>query len=325
MSASEFEIIRRYFDKTISRHDVLLGIGDDCALVTPPDGKQIAMTADTLVSGVHFPSNTSAQDIAYKSIAVNLSDLAAMGAEPAWLMLALTIPESDEHWLSAFAESFHTTCLHYGVQLIGGDTTRGPLSVTVHAAGFVESHRCMRRDAAKSGDRIYVTGSLGDAALGLRLLQAELTEGESIADIDYLLSRLNRPEPRVAFGIAISEFSRCAIDISDGLLADLGHVVRASDCGAQLFLDRLPLSDALRNVYSNNGEIPESQLVLSGGDDYELCFTLRAEYENTVTKLAEQHALQVTQVGVITNAGGIVCMDANGGEIDFAQSGYQHF
>jgi thiamine-monophosphate kinase len=325
MSASEFDIIRRYFTVLNTRGDVVLGVGDDCALLSPPPGKLLAMTMDTLIAGVHFPDNTSAIDIASKSIAVNLSDLAAMGAEPAWLTLALTLPEINEEWLQEFSRTFQHQAQTYGVQLVGGDTTRGALSISVQATGFVAADRVMRRDAANLGDSIYVTGTLGDAALALRLLRSDMFAGEHSEDTEYLLSRLNRPEPRVVFAQAISACARCAIDVSDGLLADLGHIVNASHCGAQLELAALPLSSALLNIYANNNEKVDLQNVLCGGDDYELCFTVNPEFESELQQLAEQHGLRIAKIGQITDSGIIECLDQQARPVSFPATGYQHF
>ena len=325
MSASEFDIIRRYFHAEKIRDDIVLGIGDDCALLAPPAGKQLAVTVDTLVAGVHFPHQASPEDIAFKAIAVNLSDLAAMGAQPAWLTLALTMPESNEPWLQAFAHSFHQTAKTFGVELIGGDTTRGPLSITVQATGFVDSNKALRRDAARPGDAIYVTGTLGDAALGLRLLKANLTAGEVSADVDYLHKRLNRPEPRVEFGQAITAYAACAIDISDGLLADLGHIVQASTCGAQLFIEHIPLSNALLAIYRSHAESVDMQSVLSGGDDYELCICLDPNKEGAIMQCAREHKLRLTRVGVITASSTIECVDSKGRVYDYSATGFQHF
>jgi thiamine-monophosphate kinase len=325
MHPGEFDIIRRYFTPGDSRDDIVLGVGDDCALLSPPAGKLQATTVDTLVAGVHFPINTSAADIAYKAIAVNLSDLAAMAAEPAWLTLALTLPDVDENWLEDFSRAFQQTAQRYGVQLIGGDTTHGPLSITIQATGFVAADRVMRRDAAKPGDHIYITGTIGDAALALRLYQADLLKNENGEDAEYLLSRLNRPEPRVDFAQAVSAYARCAIDVSDGLLADLGHIISASNCGARLELDALPLSEALLSVYANNHEDVDLLNVLSGGDDYELCLTINPELEQEVQKLSEKLNLSLTKIGQITESGTIECIDQQGCPVSFTIAGYQHF
>lgn len=325
MYTSEFDIIRRYFTLDDSRQDIVLGVGDDCALLSPPAGMLQATTVDTLIAGVHFPINTSAADIACKAIAVNLSDLAAMAAEPAWLTLALTLPDVDENWLEDFSRAFHKTAQHYGVQLIGGDTTRGPLSITVQATGFVSADRVMRRDAAKPGDNIYLTGTIGDAALALRMHQTGLLQSENSDNAEYLLSRLNCPEPRVEFAQAVSAYARCAIDVSDGLLADLGHIISASHCGARLELDALPLSEAFLSVYTNNSEDVDLLNVLSGGDDYELCLTVNPELEYEFKQISQSFNLRLTKIGQITDSGSIECIDQQGRLVDFTTAGYQHF
>lgn len=325
MSASEFDIIQRYFTVTPSRDDVVLAIGDDAALLAPRSDRQLAITVDTLIAGVHFPETTSAADIACKAIAVNLSDLAAMAAEPAWLTLALTLPTIDEPWLAEFSQAFHNMTQHYGVALIGGDTTRGALGITVQAMGYVRQDKVLRRDAADVGDDVYVTGTLGDAALALRLLQSDLFDGEAKADREFLLSRLNRPTPRVEFALALADYTSCAIDVSDGLLADLGHITTASDCGAEIELSCLPFSSALLNVYANNTDSPDLQSVLTGGDDYELCFTLKPEHAEAVKQIAQTLDLRVTRIGSITASGEIVCRDQQGDMVGFSNRGYQHF
>ena len=260
---SEFDIISEYFKQlTPQRPEVVLGIGDDCALVELPQGKQLAVTTDTLNVGIHFPERTDADDIGYKSLAVNLSDLAAMGAEPAWASLNLSLPASDTDWLRGFSQGFAELAREYNVQLIGGDTTRGPLSITVQLMGWVEPHQCLRRDAARPGDLIYVSGTLGDAALGIKAL---LGEAKDVPE--HCIQRLLRPRPRVELGQALSSCSRCAIDISDGLIADLGHILERSQCGARIELERIPLSPAFSGFYG--ADIPWTD-VLSFGDDYEL-------------------------------------------------------
>ena len=256
MASGEFSLIRKYFQPQACKNNVTLGIGDDCAVVSVPEGRQVAVTTDTLVAGVHFPADTPPADIAWKAIAVNLSDLAAMGAEPAWITLALALPEQDDDWLSAFSDSFHYTAGKYGVHLIGGDTTRGPLTITLQAMGLVDPDRCMRRDAARPGDAIYVSGTLGDAAAGLKILRQQQTVSEAH---DWLVNRLNRPEPRVELGIQVSEFCRCGIDISDGLAADLGHILEASRCGATVNIDRVPLSRQLVEYSVSRDDSPGLQ------------------------------------------------------------------
>lgn len=317
---SEFDLINRYFKYLpCQRTDVLLGIGDDCALLQPPAGKQLAMTADTLVAGVHFPVNTPAVDIGYKSLAVNLSDLAAMGAEPAWAMLALTLPVADENWLQQFMSGFSELACEHGVQLIGGDTTSGPLSITVQLTGFVTPDQVLRRDAAKPGDKIYVSGTLGDAALGLKKCLGHIASKNSLL---HCVSRLNRPDPRVALGRELLAVCRCSIDISDGLMADLGHIVNASCCAANIYLNKLPLSDELQKFYGND---IDWSVVATGGDDYELCFTLPPQHEPLLKIIAEKTHTRLTCIGEIISGKGVHCFDEAGREVGFANAGYNHF
>ena len=323
MAAGEFSLINTYF-KTPSTHpDVSLGIGDDCAVVSIPEGKQLAVTTDTLVDGIHFPTETSPADIASKAIAVNLSDLAAMGARPAWLMLAMTLPEVDECWISDFADSFHATANRYQVELIGGDTTQGPLSITIQAMGLVDPQRIMRRDGARPGDAIYISGTLGDAAAGLKILQQGQLIDENQA---WLVSRLKRPQARVELGHSASAFCRCAIDISDGLAADLGHILEASDCGATVNIDRIPLSHQLVE-YSNNRNEVDWNRVLSGGDDYELCLVVAPENENRLLQLAGELSLPLTRIGTIEAEarGALNFIDESGAKYLLNDTGYEHF
>jgi len=321
MATGEFNLINKFFLSPSTRKEVSLGIGDDCAIVSVPEGKQLAITADTLVDGVHFPSNTSPQDIACKAIAVNLSDLAAMGAEPAWLTLALTLPRVDESWLESFSDSFRKTAEKYNVQLIGGDTTQGPLSITVQAMGFAGPDNIMRRDGARPGDVIYVSGTLGDAAAGLRILQ----RGQAIdANNAWLVDRLNRPEPRVDLGLKVSAYCKCAIDISDGLAADLGHILEASDCGATVNIDRIPLSHQLVEYSVNRNEV-DWEMVLSGGDDYELCLVVAPDNENKLMQIASEISLPLTRVGTIEEHTALNIVDETGAKYLLDRSGYEHF
>ncbi len=325
MSASEFDIIRRYFTRSSCRADVVLGIGDDAAILKVPAGKLLAISIDTLVAGVHFPHTTSAQDIAWKSVAVNLSDLAAMGATPAWLTLALTLPTVDETWLADFANSFYQICDRYSISLVGGDTTYGPLAISVQAHGFIDAELAMRRDAAMPGDAIYVTGTLGDAALALCLLQSELLTEQPLDVAQYLLTRLNRPQPQVEFALRAARVARCAIDISDGLLADLGHITQASACGAEIMLDAIPLSEGLCALYREHDEQVNLESVLSGGDDYELCLAVNPQYENELMQMAMALNVRLTRIGMITVGEGVRCLDAQQREVRFSRRGYQHF
>ena len=317
---SEFDLINKYFKSaTAERSDVILGIGDDAAVLQAPANMQLVMTADTLIASVHFPQNTSAVDIGYKALAVNLSDLAAMGAMPAWAMLAISLPTADEHWLRDFMQGFSELARLHGVQLIGGDTTSGPLSITVQLTGFVAPGKLMRRDKAKAGDKIYVSGTLGDAALGL---QYALQKISTATPLPYCLSRLNRPEPRVSLGRELIAFNRCGIDVSDGLLADLGHITRASGCAATIHLDQLPLSDELKAYFGNDCDW---SLIVTGGDDYELCFTLPAQHGFVLDAIAKKLQIQLTCIGEIVAGDGVQCFDSGGGAVNFDKSGYNHF
>ena len=321
MATGEFNLIKKYFFSPSNRKEVLLGIGDDCAIVSVPEDKQLAITTDTLVDGVHFPSNTLPEDIACKAIAVNLSDLAAMGAEPAWLTLALSLPRVDESWIKSFSDSFSMAAEKYNVQLIGGDTTQGPLSITVQAMGFVEPDNIMRRDGARPGDVIYVSGTLGDAAAGLRILQ----QGQAIdAKKAWLVNRLNRPQARVELGLKASAYCKCAIDISDGLAADLGHVLEASNCGATVNIDSIPLSHQLVEYSVNRNEV-DWEMVLSGGDDYELCLVVNPENENELMQTASEISLPLTRVGVIEEHNSLNIVDNTGAKYLLDRGGYEHF
>lgn len=324
MSATEFEIIRRYFTRQQpQRADVIAGIGDDAAVLQVPADSELVVCIDTLVAAVHFPEATPAAAIGHKALAVNLSDLAAMGATPAWATLSLTLPDSDPVWLGDFSEAFFRLADRYGVQLVGGDTTRGPLSVTVQAHGFVPRGRALRRQGAQPGDRIYVTGTLGDAGLALQL-------GDH-AD-NTIRQRLDYPEPRVAAGQLLREFASAAIDVSDGLLADLGHLLETDGAGASpgasIDIDALPRSAEFTAALQQAGFAqPDLYYVLplSAGDDYELCFTVPAQSCEVVEATLSNQALECTAIGVIEQQPGIRCHKANGDVYHPVSRGYQHF
>ena len=317
---SEFDLINQYFKSAaINRKDVVLGIGDDCALLSPPPGKLLAISTDTLISGVHFPHTTSAENIGYKSLAVNLSDLAAMGADPAWVSLAISLPDANDIWLAAFMRGFNQLASAYNVSLIGGDTTRGTLSVSVNIVGFVEAGSALRRSAAKAGHIICVTGTLGDAGAGLDIV---LNQKTLTGDNEFLVDRLNRPQPRINAGQILSRYAVAAIDISDGLLSDLSHICEASQCGANIHLEKIPLSVQLINYYEAT---PDWQAIINAGDDYELCFCCAAdEVEAIQQQMAEQH-LQMTPIGEITEAAGINCLLHNKLQNFAINNGYNHF
>lgn len=271
MACGEFSLIARYFDRVrSSRFDVETGIGDDCALLNIPEKQTLAISTDTLVSGIHFLPDIDPADLAYKALAVNVSDLAAMGADPAWLTLALTLPSVDEAWLEAFSDSLFEQLNYYDMQLIGGDTTKGPLSMTLGIHGYVPAGRALKRSGAKPGDWIYVTGTPGDSAAGLAILQNRLTVKDA-ADSAWLVQRHLRPTPRILHGQALRDLASSAIDLSDGLISDLGHILKASQCGARIDLDALPYSEAVQR-HVDAGQA--MRWALSGGEDYELCFTV---------------------------------------------------
>jgi thiamine-monophosphate kinase len=322
MNNSEFDVIKQYFTFSDQRRDVLLAGGDDCAIVSVPDGKRLVVTTDTLISGVHFPEKTSPEDIAYKALMVNLSDLAAMGATPAWVTLAISLPEINETWLSAFSQQFSTVLEKYDISLIGGDTTRGNLSITIQAMGFSEAENILRRDSAKVGDKIFVTGNIGDAAVGLHSIVNNLAD-KKLADC---VERLNRPQARVEFAEELTQYSRCAIDISDGLVADLGHVIDASNCGARIRLSDIPLSSATSYYFAQyHKKFIDWSMVLTQGDDYELCFTVSIDDVSAVEALAKKHQLKISCIGEITGSAELRIYDENNALVDFESTGFKHF
>ncbi|MEW5756673.1 MAG: thiamine-phosphate kinase [Pseudomonadota bacterium] len=319
MARSEFSLIASYFSRLgAARDDVRLGVGDDAAIVTVAAGYELAIAVDTMVSGVHFFPDTDPYLIGYKLLAVNLSDMAAMGAEPNWMTLALTVPQADEHWLEDFSKGLADLALAHGVQLIGGDTTRGPLTLSLQIHGLVPQGTALMRKGAQPGDLIFVTGTLGDAGLGLKIAQGALTV--SGAERDYLLGRLHRPTPRVELGMALRAVATSAIDVSDGLLADLGHILEASGVGAQIQLEQLPLSNAYRNAQP---EVDYSA-ALGGGDDYELCFTAPAQQQQNIIERAQKTNTPITCIGTITPAPGIICR-LHGNTYQPKLNGYDHF
>lgn len=313
----EFALIEKVLKPIAgSRDDVVLGIGDDGAVVQPSPGEELVVVADTIVAGVHFPPELAAADIGYRAVAVNLSDIAAMGAEPRWATLALTIPDSEESWLREFARGLHDALAAVEVALIGGDTTRGPLTVTVQIIGSVPRGKALTRDGARPGDTIYVSGTLGDAAAGLAILQRG---GPKTAAEQVLVSRFKRPTPRIALGQALRGIATSCIDISDGLLADLQHIAHRSGCGARIHADLLPLGPELLA-----GTDARSALhwAAAGGDDYELCFTIPNDgCPEILRHLAPWH-----RIGAMTSvAGEVALLDHEDQPIILGRSGYRHF
>jgi thiamine-monophosphate kinase len=312
-AAREFDLIERIRRRVASRADVVLGIGDDAALLAPPAGQLLVAAQDTLNIGVHFPPDTAPADIGWKALAVNLSDLAAMGAEPAWCLLSLSLPLADSDWIDGFLDGFCALADTHEVALVGGDTTRGPLSVSVAIHGFVPPGQALVRGGAQPGDEIWVTGDLGDAA-------AALAAGAA-ADA-RLRARLDRPTPRLAAGFALRGRATACIDISDGLLADLGHVLAASAVGAELEIADLPCSAALARACSGS---QRWQFQLAGGDDYELCFTAPAARHSDIAAAMHAAATPATVIGRIVTAPGCRLSAPDGSDWQPPRRGYQHF
>lgn len=316
--ASEFDLIRQYF--TQPTPTAVLGVGDDAALLKVSDGMELAVSADMLVAGTHFFADTDAYLIGWKSLAVNVSDMAAMGAVPKWATLAIALPSADEAWVKRFAEGFFACARRYQVELIGGDTTRGPLAISVQIMGEVQPGKAMRRSGARIGDEIWVSGTLGNAALALAALQGrfQLSEDER----DACLPALHRPQPRVELGLLIGLTAHSAIDISDGLLADLGHILKASDVGAEIRLGDIPVSATVSAYFADDRV---QRMVLAGGDDYELCFTAPARQHGEIAKLTSLLAMPLTCIGRITEQPGLVVRGFDDEILEIGASGFDHF
>lgn len=313
--AGEFDLIERVFrDLTAGGDDVLRGIGDDCALVQPPDARALAITTDTLVAGVHFPLATAAADIGWKSLACSLSDLAACGARPSWATLSLVLPMPDASWLQQFATGFAELARAHRTALIGGDLVRGDQTmITVQACGYLSADQFLGRTGAQAGDGIYVSGCPGEAAAALHL-------GADRA-CARLQKRLDRPTPRVALGCELVALASACVDVSDGLAADLGHILTASHAGARLELQALPVSAELRAA---GGPEQVVDWILNGGDDYELCFTIPAEKEKKISKLEGKHPA-LSRIGTIESEPGLRLVDATGEVRHWAGGGHDHF
>ena len=308
---AEFDLIAAIQARAAARGDVALGIGDDAALLAPPPGQHLVVAMDTLNAGVHFPAGTAPADVGWKALAVNLSDLAAMGATPAWCTLSLSLPAGDDGFVDGFLNGFLALAAAHGVALVGGDTTRGPLSACVTAHGFVEPGSALRRAGAGSGDDVWVSGTLGDAAAALAQWQA----GEAIDPA--LRGRLDRPTPRVALGHALRGIASACIDVSDGLLADLGHLCVASGVGAEVDVDALPASTALVAAFDMQAR---RGLQATGGDDYELCFSAPPARREAIAALPG-----ITRIGRVVAGGGVRAMTSAGAPWQPVHAGYQHF
>jgi thiamine-monophosphate kinase len=317
---SEFSLIQDYFNWQQVSDSVQIGIGDDAAVLNLANNQkqQLVVSVDTLNEGVHFPVNTSADAIGYKALAVNLSDLAAMGAEPAWFTLALSLPKSDPNWLKDFSTGLKKLADQHNILLIGGDTTRGTLSITIQVMGFVATGNALLRSSAQANNKIYVSGNLGDAAIGLACLQNRLKNNTlSKQAKQYCQNALNYPQPQNPLSKLIKPYATACLDISDGLLQDLGHILIASNAGACLDLNTIPLSDFALELGRNNA-LPYA---LSGGDDYQLLFTMAKENEQQLQRDIAETSHEITCIGKIDNTGKIT--DHLGNPI--STKGYQHF
>jgi thiamine-monophosphate kinase len=320
---SEFDLIQEYFQRPHHPARAALGIGDDCALLTPTPGMQTAISSDMLVEGRHFFAGEDAMRLGHKSLAVNLSDLAAMGARPVGFTLALALPSADRDWLAGFSKGLFALADAFNIELVGGDTTKGPLTICITVFGELRPGQALRRNAAKAGDDIWISGTLGDARLALAGYRLELKQPLDAAAMQAAAVRMHTPVPRVELGVLLAEqgIAHAAIDISDGLVGDLGHILKLSKVGATLDVDALPAGAvlatreaALRRAYT-----------AAGGDDYELCFTAPASARAAILAAADSVATPVTRVGTIDAASGLRLVDANGAPLDLGLQGFDHF
>ena len=323
MPLSEFEIIRRFF--THRACSAVLGVGDDAAIVRARRGRELVLTTDMLVSGRHFLADADAERLGHKALAVNLSDIAAMGAAPRWAMLSIALPRADVRWLAAFSRGFMRLARRHGVDLIGGDTTRGPLAICVQVVGDVPAGQALRRDGARVGDDVWVSGALGDAALALAAMKGRLAVGRR--ERARLERKLDAPVPRLALGQRLRGIARSAIDISDGLLADLGHICERSRVAAVIEFARVPRSSVLQRVL---GRPAARSALLAGGDKYELCFTAARTQRMAITRLARRMRLILTRIGRITprrrGATALVTvLGPDGKPLRFERTGFDHF
>lgn len=314
----EFDLIARHF--TRATPGAVLGVGDDCALLAPTPGMQLAVSSDMLLEGRHFSPQDSPAGIGHKSLAVNLSDLAAMGATPRWATLSIALPEADDAWLTAFARGFFRMADQHGIELVGGDTTRGALTISITVIGEVPPDQALRRDGAQAGDDVWVSGVIGSAALALAYRQGRLFMEQ--IDAARVLPALYLPTPRVSLGIALRGIASSAIDISDGLLADLEHILQRSQVGATLEFTALPTLPVAQAYLHEKVAV---DCVLAGGDDYELCFTAAPDKRDAVRSAAKTAGVAVTRIGQLLAAPGLTVIDADGQPLPIEHTGYDHF
>ena len=321
---NEFDYIASYFSP-LAQSSGALGLRDDAALLEVESGYQLVLTKDVLVENVHFFSGDDPKILAKKMLRVNLSDLAAMGAMPIGYMLGLVVPYGyDKSWFSAFSEGLAEENSRFNISVLGGDTVThdGALTLSVTAFGKVKNHQALYRNRAQAGDAIYVTGTLGDSALGLKLLQ-DAIEGVELPRRQALIARYHLPDPRVELGMKLYPLVNAAMDISDGLLQDLGHICRYSDVGAEVFLENMPLSDAAKSIIQQDSAYYKD--VVTGGDDYELLLTVPAKNEAQLQILGDSMNLPITRIGCILEGSGVVCFDTSGCRVTYDCSGYRHF
>jgi len=318
-STPEFELIARHFTRPAA--NAVLGVGDDCALLSVTNGMDLAISTDTMVSGTHFFPDVNPENLGHKALAVNLSDMAAMGALPYWAMLAVTLPHVDHAWLAAFAKGFFDLAQEYNVSLVGGDTTRGPsLVMTVTIMGEVPAGAALRRSGAKVGNDVWVSGNVGDAALAVAHRYGRLVLAES--DYQEAVMRLYEPSPRVSLGQALRGLATAAIDVSDGLLADLTHICRLSGVGATIDLNSVPVSAiGAKHIETDAGR----NAILAGGDDYELCFTAHPNSRDSIQELEDVLGVPITRVGQIKRGKGVSLLGADGKAVKIDGRGYDHF
>ncbi|MFP5410763.1 MAG: thiamine-phosphate kinase [Gammaproteobacteria bacterium] len=314
----EFDLIARHF--TRATPGAVLGVGDDCALLAPTPGMQLAVSSDMLLEGRHFSPQDGPAGLGHKALAVNLSDLAAMGATPRWATLSIALPAADDGWLAAFARGFFRIADQYGIELVGGDTTRGPLTLSITVIGEVPPGQALRRDGARPGDEVWVSGTLGSAAMALAYRQGRLFMEQ--IDAAKVLPALYLPTPRVELGLALRGVATSAIDISDGLLGDLGHILERSGVGAALEFAALPTHPVAQNYLH---EAVARDCILAGGDDYELCFTAPPERYDAVLAAAATAGVAVARIGRITAEAGLTVIGPDGAPLTIEHTGYDHF
>jgi thiamine-monophosphate kinase len=317
---NEFALIARYFDRPVRDPSVRLGIGDDAAVIAPTPGCELVISVDMLVEGRHFLRDVDPESLGHKALAVNLSDLAAMGARPRWALLGGALPDADERWLEAFSCGLFAIAERFDVALIGGDTTRGPRNLCVTIIGEVPAGQAITRAGARPGDDVWVSGTLGDAMLALAAMQGRTPLPHDARSRD----RLERPEPRVALGQALRGIATAALDVSDGLTGDLSHILHASHVGACVELAAIPASDVLRSKLSGERALA-LQCLLAGGDDYELCFTAAPADRDRVVSAGRACGVAVTRIGTTTREQGLKVLDENGEPIASLPRAFDHF